>query len=432
MKVGIVADDFTGAADSSAQLLNAGFSVHIALAGLNPRDLALLREQADVVVFDTESRDIAPEGAYEAVRAALAPLAEEFESIRLYKKVDSTMRGNIGMELKAAIDTYRPAFTLFAPAFIEAGRTTEKGVQLLNGVRLEQTELAHVPNSAVTTSDIAAILNRDTAIDCELLGTDLLERGEQAVIEAIDARLREGKRFFICDATAKAHLETAARAACVFRRALLAGSAGLADAMVAAFGRRVPAPVSVSASRLLILAGSISAVTRGQTNRFLGCRKARLVRIDAARAVLDPEGAAADVVAAVSASRADRVVLVSAALTEEDVELSRRTAASAGMKFSEAGTRVAHVMSLIASRCAADFDAFVMTGGDTAIHACGSMNTPIVQVLGQVQQGVPICRIASGPFAGRTLITKAGAFGNPDVFVQAYDTLFEGGKSRED
>lgn len=431
MRVGIIADDFTGAADSSAQFLDAGFTVHIVLAGLTRRDFALIRDQTDVVVFDTESRDIAPMDAYAAVRRALSPLSDDFDALTLYKKVDSTMRGNIGAELKAAIDTYTPAFTIFAPAFIEAGRTTEHGFQLLDGTRLELTELAHVPNSAVTTSDIPAILNRDVALECFPIGTSVLDGGTQAVIEKLDAELRKGRRLFVCDATTKAHLAAIASAGAVFRRVLFAGSAGLAQALAPSFGLRTRTPFRISARRLLVLAGSISAVTRGQSERLLANRPVRLVRIDPALAVRDPERAASLVIDAIRDNGEDHAVLVSAAPTQEDVDLSRATAASLGLGFSEAGRRMAQVMALVACGCARDFDAFVMTGGDTAIHACQSMNTPVIRVLGELQRGVPVCRIAGGPFSGSTLITKAGAFGDPDVFVQAYDTLFEGGLPRE-
>jgi uncharacterized protein YgbK (DUF1537 family) len=33
--------------------------------------------------------------------------------------------------------------------------------------------------------------------------------------------------------------------------------------------------------------------------------------------------------------------------------------------------------------------------------------------------GIPLCRIADGPWAGTRLVTKAGGFGEPDALARA-------------
>src|SRR5678816_2652134 len=93
-----IADDLTGANDAGVQFAAAGIrSVVFANHHLErlPRDYP-------VVVINTESRHLAPAQAVERVRKiGLMGMAAGVRC--LYKKTDSTLRGNIGAELEALL-----------------------------------------------------------------------------------------------------------------------------------------------------------------------------------------------------------------------------------------------------------------------------------------------------------------------------------------
>ena len=112
MRVGIIADDYTGAADTGVQFSKKRLKTSIV------RDLKRIEktaERVDVLVFDTESRGDPKEVAYKKVALA----AEEFKKTGveiIYKKIDSTLRGNLGVELDAAIDTLNVSAVILCPA----------------------------------------------------------------------------------------------------------------------------------------------------------------------------------------------------------------------------------------------------------------------------------------------------------------------------
>ena len=104
---------------------------------------------ADVLAFDANTRSATPELAasrtVEIVRGHPAEI--------VYKKIDSTLRGNPGIEVAAALEEFRRrhprAFAVIAPAFPAMGRTTKYGWQYVRGERLANGELSRMFPDAV-------------------------------------------------------------------------------------------------------------------------------------------------------------------------------------------------------------------------------------------------------------------------------------------
>src|ERR687889_1705458 len=89
MRVAIIADDLTGAADTGVQLARAGYRTAVVFRGApipSGNDL-------DAVAVDTDSRSL-PAG-FAAKRVMEAGHAVR-EARIVYKKIDSTLRGPIG------------------------------------------------------------------------------------------------------------------------------------------------------------------------------------------------------------------------------------------------------------------------------------------------------------------------------------------------
>ena len=92
---GIIADDLTGACDTGVQFVIRGFS---ATVWLDPEDID--DAPVDVIVVTTNSRGDSPDTARQKVRHACQRLTQRQTTV-LYKKIDSTMRGNVGAEVEA-------------------------------------------------------------------------------------------------------------------------------------------------------------------------------------------------------------------------------------------------------------------------------------------------------------------------------------------
>jgi len=124
----IIADDLTGAGDSAAWLATIA-SVSVVLDGSGQWP------DATVVAVDTDSRYLEPGLA--AYRTADAVLRGHALGATIFKKIDSTLRGNVAVEVRAASEALasvgdRP-LVVVAPAFPGVGRTTLDGIVHVNG-----------------------------------------------------------------------------------------------------------------------------------------------------------------------------------------------------------------------------------------------------------------------------------------------------------
>ncbi len=123
-KLAVIADDFTGANDTGVQFSKKGLKTIVVT---NTQNVENVLEKLDVLVIDTESRVADKKTAYEKVSETVKTLKSHgFEFI--YKKLDSTLRGNIGIEIAAAMDAAGVNLALVAPALPSNGRTTIGGI----------------------------------------------------------------------------------------------------------------------------------------------------------------------------------------------------------------------------------------------------------------------------------------------------------------
>ncbi|MCR5085270.1 MAG: hypothetical protein K6A65_07220 [Succinivibrionaceae bacterium] len=418
MELAILADDLTGANDSGAQFALSGLSTSVCLGGEAPAGL-----ECDAAALDLESRDIPPDQARERVRAAAAALSAAHPGLRFYKKVDSTMRGSVGAELEGLIAGCAPRLIALAPAYPEGGRTTQDGTMLLNGVPINQTELALIPKSPITHAQLNEILALTTSLSCAAVGLAEVRGGH--LQERLEALAAQGVAIATLDATTRSDLDLIAAAVLGMEGCVGAGSAGLALSLAKLMKRAAPGKAAaLRADSLLVLAGSISATTRAQSQALIDAGDCAVVRLDPVAAVTDPIACAQR--AAEEALRAREgcpCVLVSGALSVEDIAASRQAALDLGIEFFAAGERMALAMAEVMRRCGSAFGGYVMTGGDTAVHASAAVGAGTLAIVGEVEPGIPLCRIEAGPLKGRAMVTKAGALGSAAAFTKARAAL---------
>ncbi|RLI05767.1 hypothetical protein DRO22_02310, partial [Candidatus Bathyarchaeota archaeon] len=119
----MIADDFTGACDVAVQFKKQGLET-VVLTDIE--FLGSFKGVFDVVVVDTETRNLTSEDAYRKVRRAVRLLRQNNVKL-VYKKIDSTLRGNIGAEINAVIDELDVKAIIVAPAFPDQKRTVING-----------------------------------------------------------------------------------------------------------------------------------------------------------------------------------------------------------------------------------------------------------------------------------------------------------------
>jgi D-threonate/D-erythronate kinase len=182
-----IADDLTGALEAGAK-----FAWHGLQARVTTESSVLTLPDSPVLVVDTETRHLPESAAEQAVRK-VAATASRVSPWLIYKKTDSTLRGNIAAELRAVQDVFPDRALIYAPAYPEMGRTVKNGRLFVWGTPVHQSAFACDPLNPICESDISVVcgnLPAVTVLDGEFDAD--LRAAACAVMESVPPALAAG------------------------------------------------------------------------------------------------------------------------------------------------------------------------------------------------------------------------------------------------
>ena len=234
----VIADDFTGAMDTGLQFAKSGLSTVFDLGGASG--------EYDALVLSSNSRSLDPDSA----RSATRDVAERAVSLgaRVYKKIDSTLRGNIGPELEVVLQAAGVRGMVIAPAFPAQGRSTAGGTQFLRGVPVSRTEASRDPVAPVTEDHLPTLLESTSRLRAGHVALDAVRSTPRTLASRLTKLSEEGAHIIVADAETDSDLNAIAEAIKLARMdKLSAGSAGLAERLVEAPATAAPTPPGASA-----------------------------------------------------------------------------------------------------------------------------------------------------------------------------------------
>ncbi|MBE0130126.1 D-threonate kinase [Citrobacter amalonaticus] len=412
MKMIVIADDFTGSNDTGVQLAKKGARTEVMLTPTQKPS-----RRADVLVINTESRAIPAAQAARAVQQALAPWCEGVTAPLVYKKIDSTFRGNVGAEVTAAMRAANRTLAVIAAAIPAAGRTTRDGLCLVNGTPLLETEFASDPKTPIISSRIAELVTLQSDIPVHEVSLDDVRGGRLSAL--LVAFAAEGECMVVVDAVEDRDLSLIAHAICEQETLpLLVGAAGLANALPVRLFMQEKQALPV-----LVVAGSMSEATRRQVNKALCQDRAKVVDIDASRlASADFEQEIASVVEQACAllSRQHHTILRTSRCAD-DRQMIDTLCASVGMSRQALGERLSQRLGIITLRIIeqARIGGLFLTGGDVATAVASALGAEGYRIQSEVAPCIPCGTFVNSEIDDLPVITKAGGFGSDSTLCDA-------------
>lgn len=418
-KIGMIADDLTGANDAGVQLAKKGLSSTVLFDYRSNH----VQTNSDVLIVDTDSRAKSEAEAYEAVSKAAALLIQGGYG-HIYKKVDSTLRGNIAVELAALEQAYQPDLVVFAPAFPKMNRQTIHGHHFVNGTLITETEFGKDPKTPVTESYIPALLQEYIQSDITLIDFTLLQGSCDRMMEVILEALENGNKWFVCDGKTEADLEKIAEVFVQLRKRIVwVGSAGLSEYLTQVLKINPVKAREEEQSQIdktLLVSGSLSEVTKNQLAMVEKMTKAHFIEIDPIELIKDSIHIDHLIKEFKAHEHKEHFVLYVASS-----EHNRAAAKAVGLSLDLTETEVSEVISrglgVIAKSLLNKFtrlNGLVLTGGDTAKAVCSQLEITEMQLYSEVEPGLPFGKL-QGEKAQYWAITKAGGFGNEQSLVNA-------------
>ena len=369
MRIAVIADDLTGALDTGVQFTQWGYTTQLTDS---PE-----KATAEVIIINTDTRNKSPTEAYKKTYT----IAEKLDVDLIYKKTDSTLRGNPGPELQAILDALSEEKAVLTPTYPPTGRRVKKGHLYVNEKPITETE--YITEYRKKTSYIPEILETETPVH---------------IIENPSTPLKAGINVF--DSETEYDLNQIAS----HQTRVMAGSAGLADAICQ--NLRDPPPV-------LSIIGSIRAETRTQINLLrdrLGAALIPLNTIDALNG--SPQEA---MQGAEKALRQGRDTVITSSISSNIIEATGVEARRLNLSANEVEKRITDALAEITETLLTQhLSGLIITGGATALAITERLKIENIMILDEVQPGIPVLKLDHIP-----AITKAGGFGQPDTLIQA-------------
>ncbi|WP_174870990.1 D-threonate kinase [Pectobacterium polaris] len=418
----VVADDFTGANDAGVGLAQHGARVSVVF-DVNKLHADLL---GDAVVINTDSRavrdDVASQRTAEAVAAWQAAGGQGW----IIKKIDSTLRGNVGAEIAAVLSAADVPVALIAAASPTLGRVTRKGEVWVNGRLLTDTEFASDPKTPVTSASIAARLAEQTALSVAEIHLDDVRQANLA--HRLQQLADEGVRLIILDTDVQddlTHIVNAART--LPFRPLLVGSAGLSEALANAqnFTRKTEKP-------LLAVVGSMSDIAQKQIAAVRLRSDVTLVEIDI-NALFSADSStvmASQCEDAVKAlMKGNHCIIRTCHNENQRFEIDARCQ-QLGLSRQQLGETISHSLGELTRNIVQALDSLTadsanrrlpgglyLSGGDIAIAVATALGATGFQIKGQIASCVPWGYLLNSVVGTTPVMTKAGGFGNETTLL---------------
>lgn len=412
LALAVIADDLTGAADTGVQFQPALAPVYLVSRRFPAVDALIPPPRA--LSLCTASRSLPPAEAYQVVFDACRMITCQAPQ-RVYKKIDSALRGNIGAELEAVMAALKIDMSFIAPAFIEQGRTTVDGVHFIDGMPVASTEMRCDPVTQVRESRLADWVGSQTCFPVAHIDLGMMSQGADATSAAIDRAFGRGVRHFTFDANAKEHLLQIVHLALHrYPQSLLCGSAGLAQSMARVLGTGPASPHIEGREGVDALTGHWLFACGSASERLQQQVRALAEEANVMVEILEPVWLATDVP---SANRTAAVHRAASRLAAGDVVV-RLSPPSPDSRSMDPGRLVAGFAEAVvgvieASRPAGLF----LSGGDTALAVLQRLGTRAVRLEYEVCSGLVFGRLMGGITEGMPVVTKAGAFGPPNALL---------------
>lgn len=397
LKLVVIADDLTGALDTGVKFAKCGIGTRIVT------DEKLLNRIAgeEVAVLCAPTRHVSPQDAY----LDLYQLASQM--IRagipfIYKKTDSVLRGNIGSELEALLRAGGNTPLPFIPAFPAMGRVTRGGVQLLNGVPISETEFRDDPLNPITTSNIKAIISKQSRVPVRCLRPgELLERPEDGQILIIDAETEQDIALIADRLNSLGLLR------------VTAGCAGFAEALRERIGFTMEPVRQPCLKRTMVVAcGSVNPITQRQLEyaERHGFKRINLTesqKLNSARYI--EEGCLKTVLEIQQYCAAGYSVIFG---TDRLYDMAEHSDGMTDGGETSVEAMIAAVLQRLMDQ-KLDTSLFV-TGGDTFFAFLRRIGCTELKPLYEVSEGVVL---ASLNYHGTVyeVLSKSGGFGEPDI-----------------
>lgn len=428
MKIGIIADDLTGANATGVKLSKVGFEA----ATMVYYDQPITSDEVNAVCVDTDSRYASQQVAKMRVKKVLENL-DAWGANVICKRIDSTIRGNLGVEIDTVLDELgEKAIAIVVASFPDSGRITSGGYLLVNGVPVQQTDVAKDPVAPIIQSFIPSVIQQQSNHLIAHIGLDTVLAGEDKVVEVIREKINTHHRIIVLDAVMNEEIEV------------------IANAMVKIDDYRLvptdPGPLTAAYSnvytkqnaeekKVIVTVGSVTTHSEKQMHYLIKKIDADPVYVHAKALVSGVDSWEKEIARAVSVSlkkieRQEVLIITTMIHKAEQLDL-KKIAQEQQRSEDYLAKRIADGLAKITRTVYESFDrpigGMFSSGGDVTASLCSIGGATGIKLIDEVMPLIAYGKFIDGYFDGLPLVTKGGMAGDEKALYTSVQHLLTQG-----
>src|SRR5690625_1131045 len=413
MKIGIIADDLTGANATGVALHKEGFSVATIIhteQGTNIVDL-------DAICIDTDTRYADDQTVQNRITAAMS-LCKHANAQIISKRIDSTFRGNIGLEVDTVLQlSGENSIAAVVCSFPDSGRISAGGYLLVDGLPLQQTDVANDPIKPLTESFLPPLLEKQSTHNIGHISLHHVLAGYESLRSKYSELVANGYRVIVIDAVTKDHIEL------------------IADILVKEEQKTIipvdPGPLTAAYAKaklnqhmrpgkIIVTVGSLTNVTRRQLEYVAMRTKSSPVSVNANKLASFTSSWEDEVERATSMAlkhihQYDVLIITTRAQFEDIVDLEKianeeKTTKDALAKRITDG--LANITKRVIKESGYPVQGCFTSGGDVTASLCATTEASGIKLFDEVFPLVAYGELMDGILPHLPIVTKGGMIGN--------------------
>ena len=407
----IVADDLTGANASGVLLKKIGLSVSSLF-----RLTGATAHKADVLAYSTASRGLSSEEAFRRVREAFLQLKPGGKFFN--KRIDSTLRGNIGAEIDGALSALGDDFTaIVVPAYPDSGRIVANRTMLVNGMLLTESDAGRDPKMPVASDDVVDLVAQQTRHEVRYFSLKDLAQDIGSLAAAV-SEAAKAARVLVFDAVRNEDVQKIAKAVLQSGCRVLTVDPGPLT-MQFVYEMQVK---EKREQKVLLVIGSVTATTKRQIANLL--KKRRVFFVDMrVEEFFEKERREAEIRRVVNkicdaVDAEDVLLLTTTPLSDEGHLDLKATAKALGVTPEDVSRILSDTLAQAAGEIlekSGKLEGVYCSGGDITIALLEKLDADGIEVRDEVLPLAVYGRILGGRLPKLRIVTKGGMIGGDDA-----------------
>lgn len=419
-KLVVVADDFTGSNDTGVQFSKKNLNTIVVT---NSERIESVKNNCDILAVDTESRFDSPEIAYTKT-FEIGNILNRNKIKYIYKKIDSTFRGNIGKEISGLMDGAGAKIAVVAASYPKAGRKIINGNVYVDNQLLKDTFFANDPKTPIKHSYVPSIIMEQCNKKVGLIKQDEYNSRRDKLMLKINELIKNNYEILVIDASTDDDLRTISDTiAEIEEKIVMVGSAGLAEYIPNSYN------LVKKDKNVLIMAGSVNTRTIEQVDFLKDYDNIKIIKINLAKVFTKNN---IDEIKRIKELcelyfKEENTVVIRSIEKKEDVIEAIGIAQKEGLTKYQASEKIALFMGKISAELLKDIDvdSMVLTGGDIAIKIANALDISGTLIIDEILPGIPYGKFMDEEYNNITVVTKAGGFGEKDSLKRVLEFILE-------